>query len=546
MIRHYFNSFLFLTIVLFGTRCAQVVPLSGGPRDVTPPKLVESLPAQAALNFNSDIITLKFNEYVQLKDLKNQLLISPKLKTEPEIEADGKKIKISLKKEELLPNTTYKIFFGKSVVDMTEGNAIPGFEYIFSTGNIIDTLKMGGNVSEMFNQKAAGEIIVGLYTSNTNWNDSTIYKEAPDYITKTTSEGNFTFRNLPDKPFNLIAFTDKNKNKLYDGETEKIAFYPKLVDLSVDSTVKLKLFQEEPSKTFLKKKYSPSYGITQLIYNKKNVFQVFVSDNANNDKVTETMPGREKDTITLLYHDIKDTLGVLVKNIKSGSIDTIKVALPKNTINRKKSLFYSTNIQTGTLNYNSGVELTFLNQLDTVKTHLKDVKLVSKKDSTTTSENLTYQYSWPNKIIATNTIKEGVDYRIKLDTALIYDLNGRYNDSTFFSFKRQNKTDLGKLTLKLLLNKKQSYIVQLINDKDQAVKEDYISFSLSSSNATSIDFTGVLPGVYTVKIIFDDNDDKKWNTGKYLSKKQPEEVFISTKQIKIVSDWDAEEEILVK
>src|SRR5262245_36841014 len=127
-------------LFLLLTHCAQIVPLSGGKRDATPPKLLEAEPQNKNTGFNSDRITLKFDEFVQVKDLPNQMVVSPKIKTPPEVNADGKKVNISIKKEELAPNTTYRLFFGKAIADMNESNSIPAFEYIFSTGDHIDSL----------------------------------------------------------------------------------------------------------------------------------------------------------------------------------------------------------------------------------------------------------------------------------------------------------------------------------------------------------------------------------------------------------------------
>ena len=141
---------------------------------------------------------------------------------------------------------------------------------------------------------------------------------------------------------------------------------------------------------------------------------------------------------------------------------------------------------------------------------------------------------------------EGINYNLVSDTACFYDLMGKYGDSLKLTFKLQNKSDLGKVAVKLLLNIKQSYIIQLINDKGQVAQEDFIKLSLSGSNAFGIEFADVTPGVYTAKIIFDDNENKKWDTGNYLKEKQPEKVFISSKQIKATADWDAEEEIQIK
>lgn len=545
MIRHYFKITLFALLTLCFNRCAQVAPLTGGARDTTPPKLLEALPQQAALNFNNDEIVLRFDEYVQLKDLKNQLLISPKIKTEPEISAEGKKIVVLIKKNELAPNTTYRIYFGKSVADMTEGNTIPNFEYVFSTGNYIDSLKVKGTIVEAFNEKPAGEVLVGLYNLN-KLNDSLIYKETPDYITRTLAGGEFSFGNLPKSTFKAVAFTDKNKNYLYDGESEKIGFKDSVLVLSSDTILNLKIFSEEPSKTFIKKSSAPYYGILNVIYNKKSVFKANTLNADEGRLVTETETGREKDTVTFYYSGIKDTLGVIIKDVVSQKTDTIKVTLPTINTRRKKTLTYSSSLLNSALPVNVPLKLNFISSLDTSKTNPDKLYLIYLKDSLRVKEPVTLSYSWPNGVYIKNKLIEGVDYRLKIDTAAFYDLNGKYNDSSIVNFKLQSKTELGKMSIKVLLNKKQAYIIQLLNDKGQAAKEDYIRFSLSSSNAATVDFTDVTPGTYMVKIIFDDNENKKWDTGNYLRGKQPEKVYISSKQIKVLPDWEMEEEILIK
>lgn len=545
MIRHYFKITLFSLLTLCFNRCAQVAPLTGGARDTVPPKLLEALPQQAALNFNNDEIVLRFDEYVQLKDLKNQLLISPKIKTEPEISSEGKKIIVLIKKNELAPNTTYRIYFGKSVADMTEGNTIPNFEYVFSTGNYIDSLKVKGTIVEAFNEKPAGEVLVGLYNLNKQ-NDSLIYKETPDYITRTLPGGEFSFGNLPKSTFKAVAFTDKNKNYLYDGESEKIGFKDSVLVLSSDTILNLKIFSEEPSKTFIKKSSAPYYGILNVIYNKKSVFKANTLNAHESGLVTETETGREKDTVTFYYSGIKDTLGVIIKDVVSQKTDTVKITLPTINTRRKKTLTYSSSLLNSALPVNVPLKLNFINSLDTSKTNPDKLYLIYLKDSLRVKEPVTLSYSWPNGVYIKNKLKEGVDYRLKIDTAAFYDLNGKYNDSSIVNFKLQSKTELGKMSIKVLLNKKQAYIIQLLNDKGQVAKEDYIRFSLSSSNAATVDFTDVTPGTYMVKIIFDDNENKKWDTGNYLRGKQPEKVYISSKQIKVLPDWEMEEEILIK
>jgi hypothetical protein len=142
-------------------------------------------------------------------------------------------------------------------------------------------------------------------------------------------------------------------------------------------------------------------------------------------------------------------------------------------------------------------------------------------------------------------LNENILYKLISDTAIFYNYQEKYNDSIKEKFERRKSTELGKLKLKVLLNAKQNYIVQLINIKGDVIKEESFSPSLSASNELSVVMEDIYPGNYKIKIIYDENSNKKWDTGDFMKRKQPEKVFISTKEIKILADWDVEEEIRV-
>ncbi|MBI2720997.1 MAG: Ig-like domain-containing protein [Bacteroidetes bacterium] len=546
MIRHYLNTILLLSALIFFNQCAQIAPLTGGARDTSPPKLLEASPQISSLNFKSNTIVLRFDEYIKLKDIKNQLLVSPTIKTDPEISTDGKKLKVLIKSEELLPNTTYRIYFGSAVADMTEGNAISNFQYIFSTGSYIDSLKLSGTVTEAVNNHTAADALVGLYNINTALTDSAIYKIRPDYITKTNNDGKYTFTNLPERKFKLIAFSDKNKNNLYDPESEKIGFWQLPIDLKKDTLFDIKIFPERSPKIFIKKTTVPYYGALNVIYNRPSVFNTRTLKNGESELIIEAEPGKEKDTLTFYYHQLKDTLGLIIYNKQSQHTDTVKAVLPKFNSNRKKNLQIASTVNNKLLSVNVPLQLTFLNKIDTLKTDLSKLHLAYIKDVAAIQEPLTIKYNYPVRALILNKLIEGIDYKLKIDTAAFFDLSGRYNDSVDINFKLQSRTELGKLSLKLLLNTKQAYVIQLINDKEKVVSEKFLHLSLSSSNAATVDFIDITPGIYTIKVVYDDNENNKWDAGNYLKNKQSEKVFISSKQIKILSDWEMEEEILVK
>lgn len=526
-------------------RCAQVGVLNGGKRDMTPPKLVESLPKNQSTNFKEHSIQLKFDEFVQIKDLSNQLIITPRLKNTPEISAEGKKVIIHLGKEELLPNTTYRFSFGKAIADMNESNSIPDFDYVFSTGVSIDTLELKGNVKDAFNNKPVGTVLVALYPL-ASVNDSAVYKNEPAYYTKSNDNGDFLLKYLPAKTFKAFCFNDKNKNNLYDRETEKVAFLDSSLSLQSDSSIHFRLFQEEASKSFVKKINSPYYGFTQILLNKKSKVRVAALNQREAANIHEINAGMLKDTVNIYYKNISDTLGLIFQNQSANKTDTLKISLPKTNAGKKRLRPYNVSIVGNKLAFHSNISYTFLNWMDTSKTDLSRIKLKSKEDSLIGTLPVKGHWRSINRFELAVKLKEGVNYVLKTDTAAFFDFGHFTSDSSTYNFSPQNKTEFGKLTLKLLFNLKQNYIVQLINDQETIVKEQFVSLSLSSSNAVTLDFNDVAPGIYFAKIVFDDNKNKKWDTGDLIRKQQPERVIINSKQLKVLSDWEIEEEIIIK
>lgn len=545
MTRQVVQILLYLISFLLLVRCAQVAPLTGGPKDTTPPQLKQAIPANQSVNFNSDLIVLSFDEFVQVTDVANNLIISPKLPNNPTINASGKQVTIELKKDDLKPNTTYRFYLGQAIADTHEGNPIRNFEYTFSTGNYIDSLKISGQVNEAYNNKPAGDVVVALYSGKEN-SDSLPYKQTPDYVSRTDDNGSFSFSNLPYTTFRAYAFSDKNKNNLYDGEVEKIAFRDSLLELKSDSSLSFRLFREEPPKFFIKKALSPYYGVVMVLLSKKtkSVVKPLLPENSTN--IYETNPGQLKDTISVYYKNIRDTLALLIENPVLKQNDTLTIPLPKRPASKRKFSNMTLNTPNNTLIYNTRPRITFSVWMDTIRTDLSKLSFRDKADTVHAPARVNGNWINATTFEIRNTMSDAHGYEIKADTNAFYDIRGLANDSLKLSFTTQSKTDLGKVTLKVILNKKQDYVVQLTDEKENVVVERFISLSLSSSNVQTLDIIDLPPATYTVKIIFDDNKNRKWDTGHLILKQQPERVIIHPKQIKVLSDWEIEEEIPVK
>jgi len=217
--------------------CAQIGAPTGGPKDTLAPQLVNANPKLKSVNVTANKISLTFNEYIEVKDAFNNVLVSPLPKNIPIVDYKLKTVTVRLK-DTLQPNTTYSINFGNAIVDINEGNALNNFTYIFSTGNTIDSLQLKGKIFMAETGKVDSTLMVMLYR---NAPDSAVEKRRPDYVGRISGDGSFTFTNLPAGQFKLYALKDGDGSKTYNIKTELFAFADAAITVS-DSTPSTTLY----------------------------------------------------------------------------------------------------------------------------------------------------------------------------------------------------------------------------------------------------------------------------------------------------------------
>lgn len=202
------------------TGCANQIPPTGGPRDSLPPILLTARPLDSSRNFIGKKIVLEFNEFVQLDNPFENLLVSPTPKLNPLVESKLRTVTVTIK-DTLEANTTYTIDFGRTIKDINEGNVLNNFRYIFSTGNRIDQNELKGKVILAETGKPDSTLMATLYRKG---EDSTVFYEKPRYISRLDSGGNFHFKNLPAGTFYLYAFKDEGKSNRYTSRQQLFAF----------------------------------------------------------------------------------------------------------------------------------------------------------------------------------------------------------------------------------------------------------------------------------------------------------------------------------
>jgi uncharacterized protein (DUF2141 family) len=232
-----------LFIGLFsGSGCANIVPPSGGPRDSLPPVPVSASPKDSATLVKQQKITIIFDEFVELKEPNQKVIISPYPVKDPAIEYHLKTVTVRLK-DSLLPNTTYNINFGDAIVDLNEGNILKNFQFSFSTGTSIDSNQLSGKVILAETGKTDSTMFALLYRKE---EDSTVFKERPMYIARVDGQGNFQFNNLPVGQFYVYALRDEDGNKKYTQGIEQFAFLDSTVTVSTTTpAVQLYAFATE-------------------------------------------------------------------------------------------------------------------------------------------------------------------------------------------------------------------------------------------------------------------------------------------------------------
>ncbi|MDE3253178.1 MAG: Ig-like domain-containing protein [Bacteroidota bacterium] len=187
--------------------CANMIPPGGGPRDTLPPVLVSAIPKDSAVNVKLRNITLTFDEYINLQNPQQSIIISPlpAQSKMPNIDFKLRNLTIKLK-DSLEPNTTYSIDFGDAVRDVNEGNIARNLHYVFSTGNSIDYNTYSGKVILAETGKIDSNLVVILHK---NLSDTAPLKLRPRYFTRVNGQGEFRFQNLPPGSYAVYAVANK-------------------------------------------------------------------------------------------------------------------------------------------------------------------------------------------------------------------------------------------------------------------------------------------------------------------------------------------------
>lgn len=523
-------AYIFIFFMAFASyQCARRGSPTGGPKDETPPTLTKAEPENMTINFKSEKIRLYFDELVKLEDVQEQLVVSPPLKYPPLLSPQGganKFIEITFK-DTLLENTTYTLNFGQSIVDNNEGNPNSFLTYVFSTGDYIDSLELAGVVKDGFNKEADDFISVMLYKIDSAYTDSTLYQKPPNYITNTLdSTVIFRLKNLKEGKYALFAVKDEAKDNVFNQQTDKIGFINDTINLPTDSIYLLTLFKEIPNYAAAVPSMAAKNRISFGYYGDGK--DVRINSISQIPDTVKTMVLRESDKDTLNYWFTPYEMDSLVFMVTNEALKVIDTFTVKNRKVGADSLRLSPN-KKGNLGLGDSFNISINTPIVTLDT--SKIKMISK-DSIAVDFSLKLD-SLENKVDFDFLAEPNENYKIELLPGAIQDFFEQTNDTINYSLSTKSLADFGNLSLNLSgTNINYPIIVQLTNEKGKVQREIY------ATGPKVFEFSNIDPGNYLVRIIFDENENRQWDTGNYLERIQPEKVSYYPGLIEMRANWE--------
>ena len=520
-------NFIFLLLICATfINCANRGKPSGGAKDVTPPKIVKSNPENYSVNFKGNEIEITFDEYVKLKELQSQLIISPPMDPAPEItpmSIASKTIRIRIN-DTLEANTTYAFNFGNSIVDNNEENPFPYFKYVLSTGDYIDSLSVNGYITDAELRKPDDFVSVMLYEVDSTLTDSVVFRERPKYITNTLdSTTTFTLENLKAGKYMLVAMKDKNQDYKFQPESDKIGFYKNYITVPTDSVYEIKLFKEELDNKVIRPRLLSGEKIAFGYQGEYKDLLINVESDVPNDFDYRITKDPDADTLFYWYKPrLKvDSLIFKVNNKKYTEDFTVKIS------EQERDTLKITSKPSSTINFNDNLELTGtvpFSKIDTDKITILNADSL-KVDFSTKLDSLS------NTIEIAFEKPENERFKIQVLPEAFEDFFGDTNDTLNYNLATKTYADYGNVRV-TLQNAVYPMIVQLTDANGEVEAELY------STKPEPIDFRNIESGDYYLRAIFDSNGNGKFDSGNYLKKIQPERVSHFDDKLEVRSNFD--------
>jgi len=566
-----------LVVAFSAQRCANAVAPTGGPKDTTPPVVVQAVPENHSVNFVGNKIEITFDEYITLENANQNVLISPPLSEKPDIKLKNKTVVVKFK-ESLASNTTYTINFGSAIKDLHEGNPFKDYVYSFSTGDHIDTLNIAGKVLNAEDKKPVENVYVSLYAADREHLDSLPLSIAPNYITKTDKEGNFSLNGLADKKYLVFALKDVNSNLYFDQPNEEVAFLdslvaasypqtlmPKVMDtMAVDSTamkvdsvaigptasrvfdqnalnLTLYMFAEVDSTQMLLEKKLIEEGLLRFVFRHPAKDAVVMTPEMLPDTFNlVTLHSPNYDTVQWYFSpNVKDSLWVQVKYdtvINDSTRYSLKFKEPGGSRRRKREAekLKVTNNLVGRGALIQGRDLVLKFSEPIVSYAMRD-SAIFKCDTLLYYDRLAFEKADDDglKYRLTTPFSADSSYSFEVPDSVFWGIRGRTNDRIKVDFHALKDDEYGNIYITVMPPEgMKQVVVQLTDESGKVLKQEIVT------KKEEVMFDYLMPAKYKLRAILDADGNGKWSTGNYHRHILPETILEYKDALEIRAGWD--------
>ena len=514
-------SILVFIAWIFLWACARESTPMGGPKDDTPPVILNSNPANESLRIKPQEITMDFSEFIKIDNANKQLIVTPRIdKQELEILAIKNRVRIKLN-QELEDNTTYVFNFQQSVKDITESNPAENLKLVFSTGDEIDSLQFSGRARFLFPEKdkIIKDVLIGLYEVA----DTTdIFTDSPYYIAQADTAGRFNITNIKAGTYRAYAWKDINNSLKAESKTEPYAYFPEPV--VIDQNIEDAHFNIFPGDlTYFKVNRSSASGTNFDMVLSKPPVQIEIDHPDINNELFYRVSDR---TIRLYHTSIRDDSTEVRLNIRDSVgfvIDTTLYATFEESTRNKEKLEITVDSGKGFVN-NLRALLTFNKPLSEVYFDSLMIRYDTAGVIPITRQNISLLDSADfTKLQITvpvaDTLRAGT-FTVYAADSTFRDIEGLYNETKLEANYKKIKTESLTDEISGIVNTDElPIIVQLLNRRNEVIKEVY----LTESNKFSL--TDIEAGDYLLRAIVDRNGNRRWDPGNFVDNTLPEPVY---------------------
>lgn len=442
--------------------CAYKVAPTGGPEDKTPPEIIYTLPAPDSTNIESlPYLEFRFSEAVDKASFRNETWLLPELPGGYELKWKGSKTLRIILNDALEKDQTYIFTIGTGVQDLHRNSLPSPLVLPFSTGNEIDQGEISGRVFE----KNPRGIFIYAYVISDTFSAGVVFKRKPRYYTQIGSSGDFQLRYLKEDSYRVYALEDKNGDKKYTLQTDRIGIPVKDVTISSQrmkhSQVNFYLIREDTTRPQFARADTLYKNALELSFNepllRDQLISISIRDSLNRSElpiIASELNFEEPNRIVLYTGPQKNVKYVGTMSAvqdTAGNIspdDTVRFsfigALDSDTTSAK---LIAVDPEDGhkDVDYDSGIELSFYYPVDS--TSLMNGFQLLSPDSLPIPGKWQFESLLRPRFVPDTTLSKDATYRIRLDLLKINTIFGdAIGDSILLSgFKTKDWAQLGEI-----------------------------------------------------------------------------------------------------